>query len=235
MEALRKLREGHLAKKDYCLKQISEIGAEAVLSLHQLSERGDKQAAAVFVGLIVQAIRRLMDVQHARPQQFRELAEITNCWPGFLTVDHDWQNTNEIVVRDLHLGERAKVNYKGKTWSRRTVEVRIALELLAASDWAIRMNALRDPNDWEWPVYDVKAVKKLKPLTRSNFKEWWNALEPQFIHQYGGDFENHVSFAHYWRNEGYKGEPRARALIRRDIKKKLKQAFHSIAPRVSAM
>ena len=63
-----------------------------------------------------------------------------------------------------------------------------------------------------------------------------------FLGLYGKDFENHKEFSGYWNGRVFKedvpGKPgqlcllkNARALIRRDIKKRIQQAFRSIAPK----
>ena len=90
----------------------------------------------------------------------------------------------------------------------------------------------------------IEKLKTLQPLSRRNFLEWWKIGEPAFIHYYGKDFENHKEFSSYWNRNAYKEEAEAgtgmlvlnaRALIRRDIKKQIKQAFRSIAPKSSAV
>ncbi|HAO78193.1 MAG TPA: hypothetical protein DCQ92_04290 [Verrucomicrobia subdivision 3 bacterium] len=88
----------------------------------------------------------------------------------------------------------------------------------------------------------IEKLKTLSPLSRQNFLEWWKLGESAFVHHYGKDFENHKDFSGYWNGDAYKenvpGKPgqkrlvqNARALIRRDIKKQIKQAFRSIAPK----
>ena len=79
-----------------------------------------------------------------------------------------------------------------------------------------------------------KLARKLQPLSRTNYKQWFEAAVPEFINSYGEDFENRKPFAGWWKNAAYEGEPRARALIRRDIKKKIQLGFRSIAPKSSA-
>ena len=77
----------------------------------------------------------------------------------------------------------------------------------------------------------IKKIWTLKPLSRQNFLEWWKLGEPIFIHLYGKEFENRKEFSGYWKNSVYQGQSKARALIRRDIKKRIQQAFRSIAPK----
>jgi hypothetical protein len=81
----------------------------------------------------------------------------------------------------------------------------------------------------------IKKLWTLQPLSRRNFLEWWNLGKPIFIHLYGKDFENHKDFSGYWKNKAFRDDPKARAKIRSAIKKQIKQAFRSIAPKSSAV
>jgi len=74
-------------------------------------------------------------------------------------------------------------------------------------------------------------ARKLQPLNRQNYKEWFKAGLPLLQAEQSKDFENLKCFAHYWASPVYKGKKNARALIRDAIKKKIKQALRSIAPK----
>jgi hypothetical protein len=80
-----------------------------------------------------------------------------------------------------------------------------------------------------------ELAKNLKPLNRQNYKAWFKAAEPAFIALYGNDFENRKCFSPYWHpnQAAYRdaSDNARRAQIRRDIKAKIKQGFHSIAPK----
>ena len=89
-----------------------------------------------------------------------------------------------------------------------------------------------------------KLAKDLQPLTRQNYKQWFEASWPLFLSRYKKDFEKRKCFAHYWQSEAFM-EPdpsnpdkkhlisSARGDIRHAIKKQIKQAFRSIAPKSS--
>ena len=81
-----------------------------------------------------------------------------------------------------------------------------------------------------------REVRSLPALNRGNHKDWWKAAEPLFHSLYGSggdgwDFEDQEEFARYSKSAAYKDKSHARALIRRDIKRNIKQAFRSIAPK----
>ena len=81
----------------------------------------------------------------------------------------------------------------------------------------------------------IKKLETLQPLSRRNYSEWWKLGEPVFIHRYGKIFEKHKDFSRYWKNAAFKDDPQAGAKIRSAIKKQIKQAFRSIAPKSSVV
>jgi hypothetical protein len=76
-------------------------------------------------------------------------------------------------------------------------------------------------------------AKELQPLNRQNYKQWFAASWPVFLARYRKDFENRTCFSDYWKSPAYKNKLHARAMIRDAIKKKIRQAFRSIAPKSS--
>src|ERR1041384_625538 len=146
-----------------------------------------------------------------------------------------------MIIAQLGLGENAPLNFKQRQWSRKTVEVRVALNLLDYREYLLKRNKRIDRYDTEDGryYYADSKFRRLGPLSRANYKLWWKAFESMFLGLYGHDFENHKEFAGYWREAAYKVDDRgnpgkkclvknARALIRRDIKKRIQQAFRSI-------
>jgi hypothetical protein len=132
-----------------------------------------------------------------------------------------WRNRHAIAKRNREA--RAKINQRlGRPANFRPVPKPLVVNPTRAAEFKRRDEAAR-------------LARGLKPLSRNNYGEWFKAGMPEFINFCGEDFENHRIFAGYWKNAAYRDQNRARALIRRDIKKKLKQAFRSIAPHSSAM
>ena len=89
----------------------------------------------------------------------------------------------------------------------------------------------------EFRLYDEsrKLARNLRPLNRQNYTQWFEAAKPLFIARYRKDFENRKTFSQHWKNSAFKEDPKARAQIRSLIKKQIKQAFRSIAPKSSAV
>jgi|GEM_PF-2480569 len=246
------LSKGELQKDDYCLRELEAITIEALGGLYEIASlQNDEKAAIGFVHALVRGICLFSDGIPFKVQQsgyrhpvFRKLAEKTSSWPGVLSVDHDQLEANKKIIALLRLGENAPLNFKQKQWTRKTVEVRVALNLLEHREYLLGRNKIIDPYDPEDGryFYDDSKFKRLGPLTRANYAVWWKKFEPMFLGLYGKDFENHKDFSGYWCGDAYKedvpGKPgqtclvrNARALIRRDIKKRIQQAFRSIAPK----
>ena len=104
----------------------------------------------------------------------------------------------------------------------------------------------RDPKTAkEFELYreSEELMKNLQPLNRVNYKDWYKAALPTFIARYGEDFENRKCFSRHWKARVFfdndpqrpgklKIKSNARALIRDAIKKQIKLAFRSLAPKV---
>ncbi|MDB6067908.1 MAG: hypothetical protein JWR26_4116 [Pedosphaera sp.] len=239
------LSKGELRKDDYCLQELEAIAIEALSGLYEIAlSHNNEKAAQGFVHVLMRGIRLFSERMPFRFQQpgyshpiFRKLAEKANSWPGLLSVDRDQQKANQMIIAYLHLGENAPLNYKQRQWTRRTLEVRIALNLLQHREYLLQRNKRMDPHDQEDAqfIYDDSRFKRLRPLSRANYKVWWKAFETIFLSIYGKDFEKHKEFSGYWKSSGYRGRPNPTALIRRDIKKRIQQAFRSIAPKSPPM
>jgi hypothetical protein len=235
------LSKGELRKDDYCLRELQAIAIEALSGLYEIASlHNDEKAARGFVGSLARGIFLFSHGIPFKNQEsgfthpvFRKLAKKEFSWPGFLSVDRDQQAANQEIIALLGLGENAPLNYKQKQWTRKTVEVRVALNLLEHRQYLLRLNKRIDPYDPEDGryFYDDSQFKRLGPLTRTNYAVWWKKFEPMFLGLYGKDFENHKEFSGYWKNSVYQGQTNASALIRRDIKKRIQQAFRSIAPK----
>jgi hypothetical protein len=213
------LHGGYKSGKKDCLELLSDLTENLLKSLHHFAELGDKDAAEALHLALRRSLLDFNYLGHKKPEIFKTVAETCDVWPGFLTIDKDNKEASENLIRSLGLGKRSLFNHDGKTWTRKTVEVKVALRLMK-SFW--------------FRQHDTKENRfaEMEPLSRKNYKEWWNAIKPLLTEIYGSDFENKKIFSDYWENAAYAGEKNKRALIRRDIQKKIKQALCSLAPRV---
>lgn len=238
-KAIEQLEEQYLQKGDSAIEQLTEAAIAALSTLHTIATlHADESAALGFLQALKRGIRMFdyrMPVKNEKygyaAPVFRELAKRTANWPGLLSVDRDVQHANQQIIKILQLGKCAELNYQKKQWTRNTPEVRVALNLLKMRALGLSLNKRTDPADPESYWFDDSDFQSLAPLSRVNYKGWFNAFEKLFLQYYGTDFENHKDFSHYWKNAVYKHESKARALIRRDIKKNIKQAFRSLAPK----
>jgi len=207
--------------------------------------------------LSVAAVKTLHEVCFARPQLFQPIAMHALYWPSLIGKLPDLGEQNSELMKLLKLSETAPLNTLRdgrKSFSTlKSIETKIAV-----ITWCIlekhrrEMQKIGDPirlsleplirrrfygDNWDIELSkDQKQIlKTLGPLSRKNFKAWWECGKPVFIAAYGNDFENHKDFSGYWKNAAFKGVPKARAQIRNLIRKQIKQGFRSIAPKLSAV
>ena len=231
------------------LKKNSPNAAE--IEFHVLADtirqRQQVTDAAFLLMLADIAVETLNRVCHDVPQVFQPLASKRITWPGLIGVHKDVELMGQNLKDVVKLGADSDLNTVGKTWTTTTVETRIAHSLFLQIEGKVGnplFPQLRGNPAWPlWvkghfnlPESVVSEIQtQLAPLSRQNYRQWWKIAEHFFLHQYGTDFENHKDLLHYWKNDAFKDDPKARAQIRSAIKKQIKQAFHSIAPKSSAV
>jgi len=224
---------------------------------NEISEKENQDAAERLYYLALLTVRNLFDVCQARPDLFRPIARHQLFWPSMTGWGADIERTNKELMEILNLGEAAPLNTARngrKSFSiLESPETRIACSLWGAVEFfrreeqgiysgdpacslvmpdlpdihSVRKLGLTDEH--------IEKLKSLQPLSRQNYMEWWKLGEPAFINRYGKDYENHKEFSGYWKNKAFKDDPKARAKIRSAIKKQIKQAFRSIAPKISTV
>jgi hypothetical protein len=199
-----------------------------------LIRKGDKAAAEKLFDIAWNAVCMLADSVEDRPEMFRWFAEELSVWPGIIGPNQ--------APPSLNLGEKHQLNLVGKKCA--SVEAKIATSFF----WRIHGFRNLKRKFCSGQAYESSLAKKarqLQPLNRNNYKQWFSVAEKELMpSELGKAFEDNPMFKHYWDGDAYKellpDNPRekrlvrnARALIRRDIKKQIKQAFRSIAPKSS--
>jgi hypothetical protein len=221
----------------------------------EITENKNQDAVERLYYLSLLSVNSLNEACEARPDLFRPIASQQLIWPSMTGWGADFVRINRELMESLNLGKTAPLNTARKGRKSFSVlespETRIACSLWGAVEFfrreeqgicssdpacslvlpdlpdmhSVRKLGLTDEH--------IEKLKTLQPLSRRNFLEWWKIGEPAFIHYYGKDFENHKEFSGYWKSKAFKGDPKARAKIRSAIKKQIKQAFRSIAPKSS--
>lgn len=198
----------------------------------------DIEAAARLHCIATLAVQYLNKAASNAPQNFQPIAESEVTWPGYLSNHPDAEKSQKRhLFPILKLGKKSGIRLKGKKFSLDTIETRIAFELCGKmqfirNDKRPMLIASRTPLD-----KIIADAKKLPTLSRQNFQLWWAVGEKMFLMEFGEIFESHERFAGYWHptHPTYGGQSNRRALIRRDIKKKIQQSFRSIAAKSSAV
>lgn len=221
----------------------------------EISEKENQDAVERLYHLTLLAVRNLHEVCQSRPDLFREIARHQLYWPSMVGWGADVEKSNKLLMETLNLGESAPLNTARngrKSFSLlESAETQIACSLWGAIEFFRREEQCIYSGDPACSLVlpdlpDIHSVRKLglndehikklmtlEPLSRRNYLEWWKVAEPAFIRYYGKDFENHKDFSGYWKNDAFKDDPKKRAKIRSAIKKQIKQAFRSIAPKSS--
>jgi hypothetical protein len=219
----------------------------------QVTESGNVEAAKRLYYLAVFAIKTLDTCAANRPEFFQPIAKHQLVWPSFTGWGADIEKMNKKMMKDLNLGEAAPLNiarHGSKSFSLsdskgtyiayaiwrmleffRREEQQIENEAFACSLVLPDLPGIHDVRKTGLSDAQIEKLKTLLPLSRQNYLDWWKLGGPVFTKRYGNDFENHKDFSGYWKNRAFKDDPKARAKIRSAIKKQIKQAFRSIAPK----
>jgi len=222
----------------------------------EILEKDNQDAAERLYYLALLSVRSLLAACEAKPDLYRPIAKHQLFWPSMTGWGADVERTNKELMADLNLGEAAPLNtarHGRKSFSiLENTATSIACKLWGAVEFYRRdtlderevlsgdpvcslimpcLPGFGDARKLGITDEQIKKLWSLQPLSRRNFLEWWNLGEPIFIHLYGKDYENHKDFSGYWKNKAFKDDPKARAKIRSAIKKQIKQAFRSIAPK----
>lgn len=226
----------------------------------EILEKKNQDAAERLYYLALLSVRSLLAACEARPELYRQIAMHQLYWPSMTGWGSDVERTNKELMVDLNLGEAAPLNtarHGRKSFSiLENTATSIACKLWGAVEFYRRdvlderevfsgdpvcslimpcLPGFGDARKIGLTDEHIKKLWTLQPLSRRNFLEWWKLGEPIFIHLYGKNFENHKEFSGYWKNSVYRCQSNARALIRRDIKKRIQQAFRSIAPKSASV
>ena len=222
----------------------------------EIFKKRNQEAADRLYYLAYYAVKLLQEACFKRPTLFRPLAKQQLFWPSMVGKSADLGRMNKELMRVLNLSAAAPLNTarKGsKSFTLENRETRIAYNLWVAIEFFRReeqwtssfepvcslvmpdLPGIYNPHKLGLTDEHIKKLKTLRPLSRRNCLEWWRLGEPVFVHRYGKNFEKHKDFSHHWKNAAFKDDPKARAKIRSAIKKQIKQAFRSIAPKPSVV
>ncbi len=192
------------------------------------------------------AVTALHSAAEKAPANFRTIANLEICFPGIVSHHPDFAKNQKLLMGKIGLGKSSGFNLKGKPFSLFSTETRIAYQL---ADYINRIRNDDAGSIWSNGLFENKIkgeLVALPPFSRQTYKQWWKTAEKMFIHRMGENFEDSEEFKSYWRGDAYKEQSpnnpgkkvlmrNHRALIRRDIKKRIQQAFRSIAKKSSAV
>ena len=227
----------------------------ATLELLDLAATGNAEAAKALYDVVWNAVNALDELCKVSPELLEPIARGKASWPGWLSVDADVKKHGKALVKSLNLGSNADLKYfgRGKKWTRGTTGTNVALNLygILHSWWKeaqmpprergafVRVKRTKRDGKYkkEFSRYaeSRKLVSKLKPLSKKNADQWYEAAKPLFLARYGDKFEDHKRFATNRRNaENFSMAQgrKARKTVQQLILKSIKQGFNSIAPKL---
>lgn len=218
------------------LKLLGGVMGYARSNVHQIAAfKKNKAACEIFLDEIEAAISSLEIQQIVIPELLTSLAESRCRWPSWIYLEKYLQDNTENMARRLGLGRKYGINFTGKQASRKNVEVNVAWNcyvVLRQLQGSPRPKKDGVQMSDEWTKAQALA-KPLKPLSRTNYRQWWKAAQPLFVAEYGEEFEKHKLFAHFQfaaERRAIKEERKIRSVMRTMIKNRICQAFKSIAP-----
>ncbi len=149
------------------------------------AQDGDEPAFHTLLAMVDSCLGLLYGLPTKQPEMVKRFAAHRAKWPGFLTVHPAGKKRNTQLLRFLPLGTQMGENCRGKTYSPRTPEVKVARtlvnKLIGHRSSPVKPKYLcRDQQ--ERIIQSVRTMDQtLTPLSRSNYAAWWNTAEQSFF------------------------------------------------------
>ncbi len=198
----------------------SILGIGSVLAL-----AGDRELAKLLVERIISPmvlLALLIALRHT------DLVADAKIWPSFQSKHGRFSELNEEISnlwRDITAwGEKSKRGPKIVS-----VETRLAL-VLANHLESLRVGPVSPLS--EHSRYLQRRLNRLGPLCKDNSSQWWSVASWCFGRLFTKDFDKMPCFSPRFKSVIYKDltESKKRVAVRTDIKRAMRQAFHTIAP-----
>ena len=198
--------------------------------LRMSSIRGDKKSAKRFHEFTTIVIEQFQIANQVQPNLFLALKRSALKWPSFASPNKMVQKYESQFTREL--AQTPPLKSHGKQASPDKIETLMAWNLFH------RVEGIRTVKGKILGKYEPDSVTQLSiglpRLTRQTFSKWKRAIEAAFTEELGSDFEQHRYFKKYWGEKAdklsEKESKKQRGLVRREIKKRIFQAFYRLAP-----
>lgn len=190
--------------------------------------RNDKKAAIKFHEFVTIVVGQFQIADQVRPELLRPLKRSALKWPSFASPNKMIQSYQSQFTREL--AQTPPLKSHGKQASPDKIETLAAWNLFHTIDSRRTQKGklLGKPD----PL--TQYSMRLPRLTRQTFSQWRKTIDIAFIYEFGKDFEQNRLFKSYWGENAVKlskkESKKQRGIVRREIKKRIFQAFYTLAP-----
>jgi hypothetical protein len=208
------------------------FGANAKLGeLFRRAKNGDVDAARMLLLCLTYNVGEFEKFCSSKTRIAKRIVVVGEPWP-LLHTDLKANKDGALTIPPHHVLRKLGV-VRGKRRYNITTSVGTAVAATLYNQMEFYRHTLRQTLlDKREIALDaaIDRIRRLKPLSPSNYGAWWKAAEPLFIRQWGKEFQDDPYFKK-WRTAAYKGlEPHvAGSAKRRDIKRAIKEGFQSLA------
>jgi hypothetical protein len=205
------------ALKEYKPSEIEKARMQAAQGLIKLRELAwkDLKALEVLATELRLHVAGLKSDALENQEHYRTLMRRCSIWPAFVSVDKEVQEAQLDFAKTMKLGDGSPYNFKGRKWSWKTPENKVAIRLVE--------------------YIQATGGHKLPPFSKSTVLCWWRHIRKERLleHLGGKKFENNRMFKTY-DTTAYRDSAKNQGLSfetwkRKQILSRLLQSLHSIA------
>jgi len=212
------------------------LGANSQLNeLFTRAKTGNVDAARMLLGCLIYNVSELEKFCSSKTRIAKQMVVIGEPWP-LLHSSLKPNKDGALTIPSDHFLRKIGVVRGKRRYDTESVGTATAFNLYKQMEFYRHTGAMtywyKDEKDFK-KVYD--RIRKLKPLSPSNYLVWWKAAKPLFIKQWGDEFQDHSDFAG-WNAAAYRKLMRdshrsvtPRSAKRSNIRNAIKQGFMSLA------
>lgn len=194
------------------------------------AKKKDAKAARMLLDCLVENIDRFLNFCSENPKLAREIRFPNEPWP-LLHTQLAVNPEGYLTIPKNHLLRTLGVVRAGRSLDEQAIGTRVAKQLYRQMDFYRRTlrQQLWDSNEKHLEEA-IDLIRRLEPLSPSNYSAWWKAAERLFVLQWGKEFQDDPDFA-AWNEKNYMGMLASQIPGRKrgDIKRAIRQGFRSLA------
>jgi hypothetical protein len=217
------------------------FGANAKLrELFRRAKTGDADAARMLLGCLTYNVDEFQKLCSSTIKIAKKIVVVGDSWP-LLHTDLKANKDGAPTIPPGHFLRKLGLVRGKRRYNTASKGTGIAFVLYNQMEHYRHTprQTLRDKREMNLDAA-IDRVRQLKPLSPSNYSDWWKAATPLFIWQWGEEFQDHPDFEN-WNAGAYSKrnlerlaeksgrKQSARSAKRRDVKRAVEQGFMSLA------